>query len=197
MNDSIKKNLANILSATRIVAGAFLYLFSDITGGFIALYVVCGITDLLDGPVARKFNSTSAVGAILDTVGDAVTYMAFVKILLVHHMIPSWIVYWMFGVLGLHIIAGLVSLKKAKKFFVVHSLFGKILGGSIFALPFAMWIVSKTSLDYVSTVHILIAIIAGFATIAGIESFAIQCKIVDPETKIKTIYSLIKESKKA
>ena len=197
MNDSIKKNLANILSATRIVAGAFLYLFNDITGGFIALYIVCGITDLLDGPIARKFNSTSAIGAALDTVGDAVTYMAFVKILLVQHMIPSWIVYWMFGVLGLHILAGIVSLVKTKKFFVVHSLFGKILGGSVFVLPFAMWIISKTPLDYMSTVHLLMAIIAGFSTIAGIESLAIQCKIIDPETKIKTIYSLIKESKKA
>ena len=197
MNDSIKKNLANILSATRIVAGAFLYLFNDITGGFIALYIVCGITDLLDGPIARKFNTTSAIGAALDTVGDAVTYMAFVKILLVQHMIPSWIVYWMFGVLGLHILAGFVSLVKTKKFFVVHSLFGKILGGSVFVLPFAMWIISKTPLEYMPTVHILMAIIAGFSTIAGIESFVIQCKIVDPETKIKTIYSLIKESKKA
>lgn len=197
MNDNLKKHLANILSAIRIIAGACLYLFSDITGGFIAIYVVCGVTDLLDGPVARKFESTSAVGAILDTVGDAITYMALVKILLVKHMIPSWIVYWMFGVLALHILAGLVSLKKVKKFYVVHSLFGKILGGSIFVLPFAMWIVSKTGLDYMSTVHLLMFIIGCFATLAGIESFAIQCKIVDPETKIKTIYSLIKESKRA
>lgn len=197
MNDFLKKNLANILSAIRIVAGACLYLFNDITGGFIAIYIVCGITDLLDGPVARKFESTSAVGAILDTVGDAVTYMALVKILLVKHMIPSWIVYWMLAVLALHILAGLVSLKKAKKFFVVHSLFGKILGGSVFVMPFAMWIVSKTGLDYDSTVHLLMAIIAGFATIAGIESFAIQCKITDPETRIKTIYGLIKQDKKA
>lgn len=197
MNDNLKKNLANILSAIRIIAGACLYLFSDITGGFIAIYVVCGVTDLLDGPVARKFESTSAVGAILDTVGDIVTYMALVKILLVKHMIPSWIVYWMLGVLGLHIIAGFVSLKKVKKFYVVHSLFGKILGGSIFVLPFAMWIVSKTGLDYMSTVHLLMFIIGCFATLAGIESFAIQCKISDPETPIKTICGLIKDSKKA
>lgn len=194
-NSFLKRNLANIISAIRIIAGACLYLFSDITGGFIAIYIVCGITDLLDGPVARKFNSTSAVGAALDTVGDAVTYMALAKILLVKRMIPIWIVYWMLGVLGLHIIAGLVSFKKTKKFYVVHSLFGKILGGSIFVLPFAMWIVSKTGLEYIQTVHILLAIIAGFSTIAGIESLAIQSKILDPQTQIKTIYGLIKNNK--
>ena len=189
----MKKHLANIISAIRIVAGAFLYLFNEITGGFIAIYIICGITDLIDGPIARKLGTTSGIGAVLDTVGDAVTYMAFVKILLVGHMIPKWIIYWMFGVLGLHIIAGLVSLVRIKKFYIVHSLFGKILGGSVFVLPFAMWIVSKTTLDYMNTVHLLMAIIAGFSTIAGIESLAIQMKTDDPETEIKTIYGLIKK----
>ena len=138
----MKKHLANILSSIRIVAGAFLYLFSEITGGFIALYVICGITDLLDGPIARKTGTTSSFGAVLDTVGDAVTYMAFVKILLVNHMVPRFIVLWMLiGVLGIHLLAGVVSLVRVKKFFIVHSLFGKIMGGSVFVMPFAMWIV--------------------------------------------------------
>lgn len=190
----MKKHLANILSSIRIVAGAFLYLFNSISGGFIAIYVICGITDLLDGPVARKFKSTSALGAALDTVGDIVTYMAFVKILLIQHMIPSWIVIWMLGVAALHLFAGFVSLAKAKKFYIVHSLFGKIFGGSVFVMPFAMWIVSKTSLDYVATVHILMAIIAAFSTIGGIESLAIQAKILDPETEVKTILQLAKSS---
>ena len=194
----MKKHLANILSAIRIVAGACLYLFSDITGGFIAIYIVCGVTDLLDGPIARKTGTTSSLGAVLDTIGDAVTYMAFVKILLQKHMIPRFIVLWMLiGVLGIHLIAGLVSLVRVKKFFIVHSLFGKIFGGSVFVMPFAMWIISKTSLDYMTTVHVLMAIIAGFASIAGIESLAIQFKETDPETEIKTIYGLVKSKKTA
>lgn len=194
----MKKHLANILSSIRIVAGAFLYLFSEITGGFIALYVICGITDLLDGPIARKTGTTSSLGAVLDTVGDVVTYMAFVKILLVNHMVPRFIVLWMLiGVLGIHLLAGVVSLVRIKKFFIVHSLFGKIMGGSVFVMPFAMWIVGKTQLDYMTTVHILMAIIAVFASIAGIESLAIQCRVDDPETSIKTIYGLIKNEKTA
>ena len=188
----MKKHLANIISGIRIVAGSFLYLFNDFTGGFIAIYVICGITDLIDGPIARKLGTTSSLGAVLDTIGDAVTYMAFIKILLMRHMIPSWLIIWMLGVLALHIVAGFVSLKRVKKFYIVHSLFGKILGGSIFVLPFAMWIVSKTNLDYMSTVHLLITIIVGFSTIAGIESLAIQMKTDDLETEIKTIYRLFK-----
>ncbi|MBR0413529.1 MAG: CDP-alcohol phosphatidyltransferase family protein [Clostridia bacterium] len=192
----MKKYIPNIISSARIIAGASLFLFSDVTNGFIALYVFCGITDLIDGPIARKLNATSSIGALLDTVGDIVTYMAFAKILLVQKQVPKSIVIWMLGVAAIHLIAGLVSLIKVKKFYVVHSLFGKILGGSVFVLPFAMWlaamIVSKPSAQYDFIVYILMAIVATIGTIAGLESLIIQIKTDDPQTPLKTIYGLIK-----
>ncbi|MBQ6381388.1 MAG: CDP-alcohol phosphatidyltransferase family protein [Clostridia bacterium] len=188
----MKKHIPNIISATRILIGALLYLFNDINGGFIALYVVCGITDLIDGPIARKLNATSSTGALLDTIGDIVTYMAFAKILLVKHMVPGWIVAWMLGVAAIHLLAGLYSLIKVKKFYVVHSLFGKLLGGAVFVLPFAMWIVGMLPIDYDPAVHFLMAVAATIGTIAGIESFAIQIKTNDPDTDIHTIYRLFK-----
>jgi len=187
----MKKYIPNIISSTRIIAGASLFLFNDVTNGFIALYVFCGITDLIDGPIARKLNATSSIGALLDTVGDIVTYMAFAKILLVQKQVPKSIVIWMLGVAAIHLIAGLVSLIKVKKFYVVHSLFGKILGGSVFVLPFAMWlaamIVSKPSAQYDFIVYILMAIVATIGTIAGLESLIIQIKTDDPQTRLKTI----------
>ena len=137
----MKKHLANIISGSRIVAAGTLYLFSTIDWRFMIVYTFCGITDLIDGPIARKFNATSTVGAVLDTVGDILTYMALAKILLVQHFIPSWVVLWMiFGGL-INLAAGLLSLIKCKKFFIVHSLFGKILGGSVFSFPFMLKII--------------------------------------------------------
>ena len=192
----MKKYIPNMISSARILAGASLFLFSDFTNGFIALYVFCGITDLIDGPIARKLNATSSIGALLDTVGDIITYMAFAKILLVQKQVPASILYWMLGVAGIHLIAGLVSLIKVKKFYLVHSLFGKILGGSVFVLPFAMWIaakiLTKPSSEYDLVVYIMMAIVATIGTIAGLESLIIQIKTSDPQTPIKTIYRLIK-----
>ena len=198
----MKKHLANIISITRIVVGACLFLFSDITTGFIILYIICGITDLIDGPVARRTGSTSTIGAVLDTVGDIVTYMAFAKILLVKNstmdgnLLPKWMVIWMLGVAAIHLVAGFVSLARVKKFFIVHSLFGKILGGSVFVFPFAMGLVSlltDAESTYLLTIHILMAVVATIATIAGIESLVIQMKEDDPQTPIKTIYGLLKK----
>lgn len=37
---------------------------------FVRLYVVLGISDLVDGPLARRFGQSSDVGAVLDSVAD-------------------------------------------------------------------------------------------------------------------------------
>ena len=195
LGESMKKNLANIVSGARIVAAAFLYIFPTIDWRFLVIYTFCGITDLIDGPIARKFNSTSAVGSVLDTVGDIVTYMALAKILLVQHFVPSWVVIWMI-ITGLgDLAAGLLSLAKCKKFFIVHSLFGKILGGSIFVFPFALKIIEAIGVETELSAHICMGAICVISTIAAIESFVIQTKITDPETKVKTICGFIRYCK--
>ena len=188
----MKKHLANIISGSRIVAAGTLYLFSTIDWRFMIVYTFCGITDLIDGPIARKFNATSTVGAVLDTVGDILTYMALAKILLVQHFIPSWVVLWMIIGGFINLAAGLLSLIKCKKFFIVHSLFGKILGGSVFSFPFMLKILEVCGMETTGAAHVCMGIICVITTIAGIESFVIQTKVTDPESKIITIYSFIK-----
>jgi len=46
---------------------------------FLILYVICGLSDVLDGIIARKTNTTSNFGAKLDTIADFI----FVTILLI------------------------------------------------------------------------------------------------------------------
>ena len=57
-------------------------------GGF----VVAGITDWLDGYLARRWQQTSALGALLDPIADKVlvlgVFLAFVQL----RLIPAWMV---------------------------------------------------------------------------------------------------------
>ena len=49
---------------------------------FSIMYLFCGITDMVDGTIARKTKSMSEFGARLDTVADSVfVAVCFVKIL--------------------------------------------------------------------------------------------------------------------
>ncbi|HWQ09173.1 MAG TPA: CDP-diacylglycerol--glycerol-3-phosphate 3-phosphatidyltransferase [Holophaga sp.] len=61
-----------------------------------ALFALAGLTDLLDGYIARRFNQKSAVGALLDPAADKLLMTAaFVLLALpINHLvirIPAWV----------------------------------------------------------------------------------------------------------
>ena len=64
------KHLPNILSLLRMV-GAVALLLSDVSGVlFGVLYIVCGISDIADGWLARKLKCVTRTGALLDSLAD-------------------------------------------------------------------------------------------------------------------------------
>ncbi|MFZ5766748.1 MAG: CDP-alcohol phosphatidyltransferase family protein [Thermodesulfobacteriota bacterium] len=71
-------NIANILSASRLVIAPLLLFFawSGWRGLFLAFGIIALVTDCLDGYLARRLNLTSELGARLDSWGDLAIYMA-------------------------------------------------------------------------------------------------------------------------
>ena len=65
----------NMLTFSRIIlAAAIFILLMSPDGYFLALilFFIAGITDYFDGYLARKYNSTSQVGEILDPIADKI-----------------------------------------------------------------------------------------------------------------------------
>ena len=182
----LKKQAANLISGSRIVIAVFLFFFSEITGVFLALYCYCGISDLVDGPVARKTGYTSATGAMLDTIGDVLTYLALAKIFIAHKYVPAWVIVWMLITAVGFAASGLIALKRFGKFSLVHSLFGKFLGVGVFLLPFAQ----KFNFGVV-----WMGVICTISSIAAIESILIECLSDTLETNLISIPKLLKERK--
>ena len=61
---------------------------------FYVLYILCGISDMIDGTVARKTNSATERGAKIDTAADLVfVAVSLIKILPAIH-IPRWLWIW-------------------------------------------------------------------------------------------------------
>ena len=182
----LKKQAANIVSGSRIVGAIILFFFQDVTGWFLALYCYCGISDLIDGPIARKTGHTSVVGAMLDTVGDVLTYLALAKILIMHKYVPMWVIVWMLCTAVGFAASGFIALKRFGKFSLVHSLFGKFLGVSVFALPFAM----KFNFGVA-----WMAVICTISSIAAVESILIESLSDTLETDLTSIPKLLKARK--
>lgn len=93
MNDRIV-TIPNLLSAIRLLlVPVFLWLVlgPELDEWALLVLVVSGITDYLDGNLARRFHQTSAVGAILDPVADRLFILAVVIGLWMRDVIPWWL----------------------------------------------------------------------------------------------------------
>ncbi len=64
------KHIPNIISICRIVLSISLLFFFGQPVLFFLVYLICGLSDMVDGLLARRLKVTSKLGARLDSVGD-------------------------------------------------------------------------------------------------------------------------------
>lgn len=64
-----KAGLANLITGTRILCSAALLFCPAFSAPFYVLYLMAGLTDMVDGAVARKTGTVSTFGAKLDMIG--------------------------------------------------------------------------------------------------------------------------------
>ncbi len=86
--------LPNILSIARLCGVPlflWLVLVPEADGWALALLMVAGITDWLDGKLARVLNQMSKLGQILDPVADRCYILAVVIGLALRDIIPWWL----------------------------------------------------------------------------------------------------------
>lgn len=163
----MKKHLANIISLSRVAGAIALFFFNDISTAFLIIYVLCGITDLIDGPIARKTNSTSPLGATLDTVGDVATYLALTKVLIIKKLVAGWILAWILSAGVLFGVGALISKRRFGKLYLPHTYLGKIFGGAVFVLPLAMQFMPG---------YVWMSVICSIATVHAFELLYVQLK---------------------
>jgi cardiolipin synthase len=69
----------------------WLVLVPEADGWALGLLMLSGLTDYLDGYLARKLNQASALGEILDPVADRLYILAVVLGLALREIIPWWV----------------------------------------------------------------------------------------------------------
>ncbi len=182
MMKNLIKYVPNLLSASRIIVAAFLFTFNSFYEPiFLVLYVYCAATDFFDGKIARKYNCESMLGAALDTIGDAMTYLPLIKILLVQKLIPNWIFVWLLVDIVICFIGALIPLVRFKTFFSPHTLLSKFLGAALFFMPLAVQFVKPLTYLVLLTVY---------ATICLVEVFSIQVINKEPYDALSIIHAI-------
>ena len=120
-------NIPNALSIFRLcLVPLFVYLFS-IEKRYVAaltVFLAAGVTDVVDGVLARRFNWISDVGKILDPFADKCMQVAALVCMGISGFIPYWVVA-ILSLKELVLFAGaLVALKK-EKVYVQSNWYGK------------------------------------------------------------------------
>jgi CDP-diacylglycerol--glycerol-3-phosphate 3-phosphatidyltransferase len=127
--------MANIITGFRIAASLVLLFCPVFSLPFCAVYLTAGISDMVDGVVARRTNTASEFGARLDTAADFVFVIVCLIRLLPVMDIPTWLYVWI-GVIALikviNIVSGYVT---QKRFVTVHTAMNRVTGALLFVLP--------------------------------------------------------------
>jgi len=71
---ALLKYIANIISISRVVLLLALFFAFHNALLFLVLYIICGLSDVLDGYIARKTNTQSELGARLDSFADLILF---------------------------------------------------------------------------------------------------------------------------
>ena len=152
------KRIPNVISALRI-AGSIGLLFCDISGlPFWVLYALCGISDMVDGWLARRLHAESNTGAILDSVSDII-FVACCAIRLSPVLdIPTWLWLWAGVIVIIKIVNQISALVVYKRFCFPHTSANKLTGFLLFlTVPTMFWSM------------IPISIVAAIATFAAVQ----------------------------
>ena len=134
------KYLPNCITCLRILGTVLLLFTEPFTVFFFITYLFTGVTDALDGFLARRMNAVSEFGAKLDSASDLLFYTALLAKIFpqMWETLPCSIWGVLAIILAVRAAAYTVALVKQRQFASIHTYMNKMTGFSIFVYPFLL-----------------------------------------------------------
>ena len=130
------KNIANDISISRAIMSIMLLIPKTFSITFYIIYIYCGISDILDGFIARKSKNTSRMGARLDSASDIIfVIVAIIKILPALNL-SKGIIIWIVIIALIKVTNVICACICYKKLVLPHTIANKITGFILFIAPF-------------------------------------------------------------
>ena len=137
-------NMANAVTCLRIVLSVALLPVPVFSPAFYAMYLTAGVSDMIDGAIARKTGTAGDLGSTLDTAADMVLFAVCLIKLIPALDIPLWLIVWT-AVIALIKVTGIISGYVLRKEFVaVHTMLNKAAGLALFLLPLTVFMIDLT-----------------------------------------------------
>jgi CDP-diacylglycerol--glycerol-3-phosphate 3-phosphatidyltransferase len=159
------KNVPNYITILRIFAAVSLLFVKPFSALFFFFYLICGISDVLDGYIARKMNASSNLGQILDSISDLIFISIVLLISIPIIKLPSLIIYWIVVIVVVRFFSIIIGFLRFQQFAFLHTFANKATGIIIFFFPFIFFIFG---------IEITTTIICCMASISAIEELLIN-----------------------
>lgn len=155
--------MANTITSVRIVCALALSFCPTFSKWFYTIYIIGGVSDVLDGFAARLLKNESEFGATLDTIADIVfTAVVVIKVFRIIY-IPLWLIIWTACIAVIKCISIICGFIKNKRFISEHTVMNKICGVLLFSIPLCIGRFSW------QTISVLIILTCSSATFAAVQ----------------------------
>ena len=150
--------MANIIWISRIVLLLALFFSFHNASLFLVLYLVCGLSDVLDGYVARKTKTQSELGARLDSMADLIlfTVITLSIILWMGNEVRIFLP-WIIIIVLIRCTNLAIAAYKYRSFAILHTWGNKLAGFLLFITPLFILYRQSVILWFVCFVAILSA----------------------------------------
>lgn len=134
------KYLPNVLTTIRIIGALGLIFLPSFSVAFFVVYTLCGLTDVLDGAIARSQGVASEFGAKLDSIADSLFYTIMLLKMLptLWERMPVTIWYIIGATLFLRFCCYTLCAVKFHRFASLHTILNKLGGLGVFCVPYLL-----------------------------------------------------------
>ena len=189
------KHIPNILTILRFFLIPFIikYLMEDEFIIAFAIITLSGLTDVLDGCIARKFNFITNFGKLIDPLADKVTQILILVTLALKDIIPFWFLIIVISKELISIVGA--SFLYGKELVVSRRWYGKMATVLFYIAIICSLFIKQfnISFDFSMIIYYLALIATIFSLVMYIKAFYLQgylkkenLKIMDNPNDIKT-----------
>ena len=181
--------IPNILSFLRFSLGPVLIIlaWSGLEKIFVGVLIFAFFLDLIDGPIARKFNQVSELGPKIDSYADFSIYIAFIigAIFLWPEIVHRELIYFILVCLSITLPAlfGLIKFRGGTSY---HTWLVKLAAVCMAPSAIILFVGGPPWPFYIATV---------VSVIAAIEEIIITCLLDKPESDIHNLIQALKKRK--
>ena len=130
--------IANSITCIRIACSIALLFCPVFSAAFYVVYIIAGVSDMIDGTAARKTGTVSEFESKLDSAADFILVVICLIKLISILRIPKWLVIWIIIIAAIKAANMISGYAVRKDIVALHTVINKVTGLFMFLLPLTL-----------------------------------------------------------